>query len=196
MALIRPTSLWTRRLIVPNLGTVPSPLGLQIVAVEDRYVPFIVDQGYGTVVIESEQFNPIIEIPPLLPVVASNPAADTDELVQDDSLVTEVTHEDEIVPLVTLREGEGQGEGQGEEPPPVPDTPDASDSVDEPWAVDALNFLNSKTPVVIANQIAGIGPKKASELVAARPLTWDAVKHSLTASQLTALESKFSETNS
>lgn len=50
-----------------------------------------------------------------------------------------------------------------------------------------LDYLNATEPEAIAQQIKGIGRKTADELIAARPLTWEAVNKILSDRQLETL---------
>lgn len=197
MALIKPTSLWTRRLVVPNLGTLPNPRGSPLITVEEKYVSFLVAEGYG-IVVEDEAFNPLILIPPSEPPSITDetpllaPPTPPTEVTQDDIPVVvspqEVSQPHEEAPPKEAVESQPEPETKPEEAPVIEE--EQSDNSSK-WMDDALAFLNSKTAVAISNQISGIGPKKAGELVAARPLTWDAVKRILNQSQQTALETKF-----
>lgn len=81
------------------------------------------------------------------------------------------------------------GESSKEHIPPEPTEVPPPAETEAPPSEETLvlDYLNATEPEVIAQQIKGIGRKTADELVAARPLAWEAVNEILSDRQLETL---------
>ncbi len=161
MVLVKPTARWLGRTQRIPRGRKIERNGLSgKIDVTDAEAKYLTGNFFATLAEEPEEGAP---------QEPGEPPEETHEEVPagqpEGSPVEEETPEE--------ADQEGDAQESGETPPP------------EETLV--LDYLNATEPEAIAQQIKGIGRKTADELVAARPLTWEAVNEILSDRQLETL---------